>query len=288
VKKRTGAKFYLILRDIHPQSYHSLGCFRKFPVVYWYFYLKAQKAYKRADYIGCMSPGNIDYVHSIARGIEKSKVVLLPNWQKCQTIAPANHSVREKYRLQDKFVAIYGGNLAIGQGVENIIALAKRYIDSKDIVFLVVGKGIRKQFMMDEEKRNNLTNLLFLDFMPREEYNHLLRSADVGIISLNGKYTVPTCPSRIIGYMAMKIPVIAIINKGSDYGQYYIDNTGCGFWTDDVNDAQFHAAFDLLRRDKDYRMRRGESGYEYYLNHLTPGHICSSILDQIHESAGCF
>jgi hypothetical protein len=281
VKKKTGAVFYLILRDIHPDCFQ--GYIRKIPGVYLFFYLKAQKAYKKADYIGCMSPANIDYVCSIAPRIEKSKVVLLPNWQKYQAFAPIDYTVREKYRLQNKFVAIYGGNLSVGQGLENIIALAKHYIDCKDIVFLIVGKGIRKQFLVNEVKKNSLSNVLFVDFMPREEYNYLMKSADAGLVSLDKNYTVPTCPSRIIGYMSMKIPVIAMINKGNDYGKYYIDRAGCGFWTDDMNNPQIYAGFDRLYRDKDCRIKKGEAGYEYYLSHFTSECIYRDIMNQINH-----
>jgi glycosyltransferase involved in cell wall biosynthesis len=281
-KQNPTAKAYLILRDIHPQSTRDLGLYTKVTlIVYWFFYYKAQKAYRVADYIGCMSQGNIDYIAKIAPKIDKKKIVLLPNWQKIQPYTPADNSVREKYGLQNKFVAIYGGNLAVAQGLENIVILAKHYKGNVNIVFLIVGKGIRKQFLLDEVENNNLTNVKFLDYMPREEYENVMKSADIGIISLNKKYAVPTCPSRVIGYMAMKLPVIAMINANSDYGQFYIENAGCGFWTDDMANNQIFIDFEKLYKDLILRKQMGENGYKYCIKTLSSEKICDDITKQV-------
>lgn len=280
VKKKTNAKLYLILRDIHPHSLRSIGMCNN-PLMYNFLFSKAQKAYKTSDYIGCMSPANIDFTYSISPNIDKKKVVLLPNWQIYEEFIPADVSIREKYGLENKFVSLFGGTIGAGQAVWNIIKLAKHYKNNSNIIFLVVGKGIRKQMLIDMAKEADLSNILFLDFLPRDEYNDLLKSADIGIISLDERYKVPTCPSKIIGYMAMKIPVLAMINKGSDYGQFYIDRSGVGLWSDGANDEQMYSNFDKLYKDKDLRNKMGESGYNYYINNLTSEHTYELIMSQL-------
>jgi len=81
IKKRTNAKFYLILRDIYPQGAADIGLV-KLKAAYYYLRYLEQKTYKHADYIGCMSQGNIEYIASHNPDIPRSKLVLLPNWQK--------------------------------------------------------------------------------------------------------------------------------------------------------------------------------------------------------------
>ena len=62
LKKKYKSKLYLILRDIFPQNAVDLGMIKKEGLLYNFFRKKEQFLYKVADKIGCMSPGNIDYV----------------------------------------------------------------------------------------------------------------------------------------------------------------------------------------------------------------------------------
>ena len=162
IKKRTGAKYYILLRDIHPESK------RRFPtaetlervdvyeeckkpycaswLMYNYLYRKSQRGYRSADMIGCMSPGNMEFVKKIAPYVEDTKNVLLPNWYK-ETDKNGQDdfkALREKYGLTGKFVAIFGGTIGEGQAIWNIATLAKHYLSNDNIVFLIVGRGVKK------------------------------------------------------------------------------------------------------------------------------------------------
>ena len=63
IKKNTNALFYLILRDIYPQGAADIGLV-KFRFIYHYLRKLEILTYKTADIIGCMSPGNIEYIKS--------------------------------------------------------------------------------------------------------------------------------------------------------------------------------------------------------------------------------
>ena len=65
VKKRDGAKTYLLLKDIFPQNAVDLGMMSKTGLkglIYKYFRKKEKKLYAISDKIGCMSQANVDYV----------------------------------------------------------------------------------------------------------------------------------------------------------------------------------------------------------------------------------
>ena len=66
VKKKTGAKFYLILRDIHPQSVWSIGLLHN-KLEYIFLDRRARTGYQTADLIGCMSQGNIDFIKILSK-----------------------------------------------------------------------------------------------------------------------------------------------------------------------------------------------------------------------------
>lgn len=280
VKKKTKSKFYLILRDIHPHSCKSIGTCTN-PFIYKFLYGKAQKAYKYADYIGCMSKANVEFVKEIAPSIKKNKIVLLPNWQKHEPYITPNIDIRKKYGLENKFIAAFGGTIGVGQDLDSVVRLAEYYRENDSIAFLVVGKGIRKHILVDNVKVKKLNNVLILDFLPRNEYNDLLKSVDLGLISLDHNYKVPTCPSKIIGYMAMKVPVIAMVNKGSDYGQTYIKEPGCGLWSEDLDDKKMIENFEFFYNSKKDCKEYGEAGYNYYINHFTSENAYNNIMNSI-------
>lgn len=299
VVKHTGARFYILLRDIHPESrvripdpsvlkrtdvyeeckkpYVQLGIIRHS------LYRKAQKGYKKADLIGCMSKANIDFVKKIAPFVDNNIVKLLPNWYKEPetSVYFDNDAIRKKYGLTGKFVAIFGGNITIAQAVWNIATLAKYNLDKTDVVFLIVGKGDSKAILQDMAQRDGLTNIRFLDYMPREDYEQILKAADIGLISIDEKYKVPTCPSKIIGYMALKKPVLAMFNEGSDYGDYYMGGNTCGLWSTGLDHKKMFDNFDWLYSHPDEREKMGEAGYAYYKSNFDVKVVCVELCKQL-------
>ena len=295
IKRNQNANIYVILRDIQPEcadrkpSPEILNradvydeCKKPYgihPVARRLLYNKSQALYKIADMIGCMTPGNAEFVKRIAPYVDYNKLKVLPNWYaEPQHIAVDEEAVREKYNLKGKFVAIFGGNIGPQQAVWNIAQLAKMNIMKKDVVFLVVGKGVAKHTLENMARKDNLTNIMFLEYMPREEYEAVLETADIGIISLDEKYQVPTCPSKVIGYMALSKPVLAMFNKGSDYGEFYIDNPRCGLWSVNLDYKKMQENFDWYYNHPEERKRMGSSGYIYYKKHFSAEAI-AEILD---------
>jgi glycosyltransferase involved in cell wall biosynthesis len=283
VKRKANAHFYLILRDIHPQSMASIGLI-KWPFMYGFLARKAARGYELADRIGCMSQGNIDFVARDYPGLDRSKLVLLMNWQREEgDCTGARRNVREAHGLQDKFIVLFGGNIGVGQRIENIIKLARHYRDNLRIAFLVIGKGVKKAELERMAKEEQLHNIVFMGFMPREEYHEFVRSVDLGLISINENYAVPTCPSKLVSYMSMKVPVFAMINPGNDYGSL-IEAAGAGYWAVGSEDERVFALFDKLYADKALRTAMGESGFRYYRKHLTSERAYSNMMEQLN---GC-
>ena len=301
IVKHTGAKYYLLLRDIHPESK------RRFPtpetiartdvydeckkpysagkLMYSYLYKKSQKGYKKADLIGCMSPGNIEFVKKIAPYVPDSKVVLLPNWYK-ETPSDVRdlQGIRKKYDLEGKFVAIFGGTIGEGQAIWNIASLAKHNLENESVVFLIVGRGLKMGVLKQMAEIDHLTNMKFLDYMPREEYEAILATADLGLITIDEKFPVPTSPSKVIGYMALHQPVLAMINKKNDYGEFYLDASGCGLWSADLDYDKMYSQFDWFVNHPEERKQMGESGYAYYKTHFTVEFICSELCKQLYNA----
>ena len=204
VKKKTGAKFYMVLRDIHPQSSASLGEIKRQWMID-YLYRRSDLGYRLADVVGCMSQANIDFIQKEHRIPSTTKCRVLYNWMNYQPYVEEDFSdLREKYNLKGKFLVLFGGNIGQGQRVENIADLAKHYLSDKNVVFVIIGKGIKKDYLQQLAKEQGLDNILFLNYMPREDYLRFVKSADLGLISIHEKNAAPTCPSKALSYMSLK------------------------------------------------------------------------------------
>lgn len=279
VKKRTGAKSYLILRDIHPQSVWSIGLLHN-KLEYKFLDKKARVGYQTADIIGCMSQGNIDFIKSQYPGMEMGEGVILYNWVTEPPQTEPDATLRPRLGLDGKFVALFGGNLGKGQRIENIVFLAEHYLENKDIVFLIIAKGVEKDRLKQIAEEMHLTNIRFMDFMPQKDYLNLTKSVDLGLVSINENYRVPTCPSKAISYMAAGVPVFAMINPGSDYGQW-IEDIGAGYWTVGCEKERIVTLFDKLYADKDLRRRMSVAGKNYYMAHCTPERAYETMIEQM-------
>lgn len=280
VKKKTQAKFYLILRDIHPQSVASIGLIKN-KQMYNYLERRASKGYGIADKIGCMSQGNIDFVCTNYPTIDPEKVVLLYNWQKeSEQQIDGEDNIREKYNLDNKIVALFGGTIGYGQRVENLYDLAKHHKKREDVVFLIVGRGVEKDRLELMAKEEKLTNMMFLDFLPRDDYLTLVSSADIGLISINENYKVPTCPSKAVAYMALGIPIFAMINPNSDYGDF-IQDSGAGYWAVGNDKQNVYNNFDKIASSKTLRKQMSEAGRLFYLKKLTSEVAFRTMINQM-------
>ena len=96
VKKRDGAKTYLLLKDIFPQNAVDIGMMSKNGIkglIYKVFREKEKKLYRVSDYIGCMSQANVDYVLKHNPEINPEKVEICPN-----SVEVIDMSVDEKRR----------------------------------------------------------------------------------------------------------------------------------------------------------------------------------------------
>ena len=225
VKKRDGAKTYLLLKDIFPQNAVDIGLMSTDGIkglVYKHFRKKEKKLYAVSDYIGCMSQANVDYVINHNPEVDAKTVMVCPN-----SIDPVDMSctaeerliIREKYGIPaDKTVFVYGGNLGKPQDISFVLECVDKCKDNKNAFFLIAGNGTEfgkiESFISD----NHPDNLKLIQRLPKEDYDRMIGSCDVGLIFLDHRFTIPNFPSRLLSYMTAKLPVLACTDKNTDIG----------------------------------------------------------------------
>ena len=243
VKRRDNAKTYLLLKDIFPQNAVDIGMMSKSGIkghLYKFFRNKEKKLYGLSDYIGCMSPANVEYVKQNNPEIDDYRVEVCPN---CIEVvdksinAEERRSIRKKYDIPlEKRVFVYGGNLGKPQGIDFLIECLHSQENSKDNYFLIVGDGTEYGKIEEFVKSSNQNNIRLMKRLPQEDYDTMVGACDVGMIFLDHRFTIPNFPSRVLSYMQAKIPVLACTDPNTDIGKI-IEEAGFGSWceSNDVN-----------------------------------------------------
>lgn len=281
-RKNTRCIFYLILRDIHPEGAKFIGL-DKIKPVYAYFRKIEKNLYQLADFIGCMSPKNISFIAEKNPTINIKKLRLLPNWEEVCKYEEADKNIRSKYNLGDKFIVLYGGNIGIPQNLRILLKLAERKKTLKDVIFLIIGKGTEKVKLMKQAKKMNLNNVCFMDFIPRDDYNNLMKLCDIGFISLHPKVPIPNIPSKTLGYFQAKLPILAVTDSITDYGKFMLDKSQSGLWSLATDFEKLCVNFDKLYYDPILRKQMGENGYNYFLKNFTTDKAYSEIITACKE-----
>jgi len=216
-----------------------------------------------------MSYGNIKYVLK-HNNIDKNKLEILLNWGKItydNELLSINY--RKKYKLGNKFVAVFGGNIGLPQELEFLLELAKEYKERDDIVFLIVGKGAEKQRIINIIKSEKLSNVIIKDMMQRDEYNSLLKQCNIGLINLNRKFTIPNIPSKTVAYFKAAIPILASTDKNTDYKNLLLKKARAGLWSETGDLKTYKNNFEKLFKDKELREELGNNGRKYFENNLS-------------------
>lgn len=232
LKKLFGCRTYLMLKDIFPQNAVDLGMFSEKGLIYQYFRMQEKKLYHVSDTIGCMSPANVEYVLNHNPTVSKNQVEICPNGiipHEKENRENDKRAVREKYGIPDQaIVYLYGGNLGKPQGIPFLVQCLKRLKNDSNRFFIVCGSGSEYGLLEDFIKQDNPCNVRLISFLPKTEYDELVKGCDVGLIFLDHRFTIPNFPSRALSYMEYSIPILACTDTATDMGRIAVKN-GFGF-----------------------------------------------------------
>lgn len=235
VKKRDNAKSYLLLKDIFPQNAVDLNKFSDKGPIYQYFRFKEKRLYQDSDYIGTMSEGNSRFLLEHNKFINENIVEVNPNSIKINLSNKISElekeKIRNKYGIErDKLVMLYGGNLGAPQGIDFLLEIIKRLEAENDVSLLIIGSGTEYKKIEQHLKDDRVRNTRLYSYVPKNEYTQIEQCADVGLVFLDSRFTIPNIPSRMLGYLQAGLPILAATDTNTDFKNIIVDN-GFGKWS---------------------------------------------------------
>ena len=275
---------YLILWDIFPQNAVDIGLIQN-KLIYKFFKKSEKNMLLAYNKIFCMSSGNVKYMEENYSFLDRNNIELLKNWAKIKPlISEDKENIRKKYGYTVKdFIAVFGGNMGKPQKLENILELAHRLQEYKNIKFLFIGNGTEKERLEEIVKSKLLTNTQFFNQIPRLDYEILVSACDLGLVSLDERFTVPNFPSKTTDYFKLGLPIFASLDQCSseDYGKFLTTEAKAGVYGQAGNINDLKQKFLLLYNDQNLRQKLGNNGRYYYENNLSVEKAYDTIMNEL-------
>lgn len=242
LKRGSGCKGYLILRDIFPEWAVDMGLMGR-GLPYRFFKVIERYQYSVADTIGVQTPANLAYLQAWASR-PRRKLEVLQNWLAEAPNTGCSLSVAAG-PLAGRTIFVYAGNMGVAQGMDILLDLAARLRHRRDLGFLFVGRGSDAARLAADAAARGLDNVVFHDELEPWEIPGLFAQCHFGIVSLDPRHKTHNIPGKFLTYMQAGLPVLARINPGNDLSDL-IERDGVGrVCTDNTVDTLQRLAEDM-------------------------------------------
>ena len=201
------AKHYYHFMDIHPEIGRISGEFSN-PLMF--------KLLQKVDSYVC---SKADRIFVLSEDM-KNTLVSRPNCRNIRVSVLQNFDLTDSKELTDSpptqyrkpdnvFRVIFAGNIGRFQNLEAIVE-AFLEADDKQIQLVLLGDGKLKKRLHDRVVDTKSNSVLFFPHQSVEDANKIIRNADMGLISLTPGIYQYAYPTKLISYLSVGCPVIAL------------------------------------------------------------------------------
>lgn len=274
-------KSLLIYWDFFP--IHNQQISNKVPTILMPILKKIEKMLVNSfSDVACMSPANLLFFDKYFDSNPKQNRFILPIWTSYLKLEksikqPLFDSSVYGYG-NSNIIVTFGGQLVEGRGLETLIKAIKiARLSNNKIKLLVCGDGQLRDMVEDFSSEEPLA-CSYLGKLPREEYLNVLSYSDIGVVATVENVDSPTYPSKSLDYMAASIPIVASVEKKSDFG-LVLESNNFGLSCDAGNSKALAKLLTILAENPRLRDEMGKNGLKF----LNDFHSVSKIVNTILE-----
>jgi len=277
LSKKLKIPIYFWVQDLWPESVEVAGQIKNRLILKSLDKL-TRWVYKNSKKILIQSEGFREYI--VSQGIESDKIIYYPNSTEAlyDIIKPSE----EVLKLMPKvpFSIMFAGNIGESQDFENIIEVANRLkVKCKDIHFIILGNGRKKEYVEHKIKEYNLeSNFHLLGSYPAEMMPHFFSCADALLVTLKkSRIFSLTIPSKVQSYLACGKPIIAGLNGE---GAKVIKESNSGVVASSGNSEKLmEAILKLYNMPLKEREKLGRNARNYYEDNFEREKLLDKLLD---------
>jgi colanic acid biosynthesis glycosyl transferase WcaI len=259
--------FVFEVQDLWPESAIALGELHRPSLIRLATSLE-ERCYQHARRIVAVSDGIYERLGE--RGYSADKLALIENGSNTMLFHPqpeAGARLRAQWRLQDKFIALYGGIMGLAQGIETLVETARLLVGEPDVHFILVGDGPRRQAIEDLANLYQLPNLTLLSGQPLAAMPAHLSAADVALVPLrNLELFRGVRPTKMFDAWACQRPTIV---SAVGEPRRLMEEAGAGLAAQPEDPADIAQAILALRDDPEKRRQCGLNGQKYVADHYS-------------------
>ncbi len=194
------------------------------------------------------------------KGAPPQKVAVIPDWADSALIAPGPK--RNPFSLAhgwaDQFVVMHSGNMGVSQNLETLVEAAASLKDLPDLLFILIGDGVKKPSLQAQAEQFHLENVRFLPYQPKEALSDVFASADCFIVSLKEGMAGYIMPSKIYGILAAGRPYVAAVEEACDVTRI-THRYQCGLLAKPADPQDLAEKIHTLYQDQSLAKRLGEN-----------------------------
>lgn len=263
------------LQDILPEAAVHVGLIRnKFAIRV--FEALEKFAYRTAHTISVITEEFADNL--VGKGVPRDKITCIPNWANVNFIRPLpkeGNAFRAEHKLNDKFVVLYSGNIALTQDLKTVLKAAKLLQHIPDIEFVIVGDPQALDELRQFATAENLDNILLLPFQEREKLPEMLAAADVGLILQKRNVISFNMPSKSLVLLASGRPIIASVPLTGTAARV-VQQSGGGVVVKPQNPKALADAILDLYQNPEKAASLGQQGREYAVKNYSFQRVLNS------------
>ena len=191
----------------------------------------------------------------VVRGVAGDKIEVITNGVDLAGFCPRDKDAELSacFDLEGTFVAGYVGTHGMAHALETILEAAarvKKMGGGDGYRFILLGNGARKQALMERTAQMGLTNVVFIDSVPKAEVARYWSILDVSIIHLRKTELFTTViPSKLFECMGMGIPVLhGVAGESAEI----VEKEGVGLTFEPENVAELCDKLEAMRRDETF------------------------------------
>ena len=285
-----GAKFLFEVRDLWPKFAVAVGVLTSPTLIRMSEWLE-RFLYRRADRVMVNSPGFVEHVALRLRAKSTpsaqggdTPITLVPNGADPSMFDPGDDGAqfRRSHGLQNKFVALYAGAHGMSNDLGIVLESARLLADKKKIQIVLLGDGKEKPALQTRAKEMNLTNVTFIDSIPKSEMPSALAAADacIAILKPLEEYKT-TYPNKVFDTMAAGRPLALAIDGVI---REVVEAAGCGIYAEPGSPSALSEAIRKLASDEKKARQMGLAGrahLEKYFSRAAIGEQLIELLESL-------
>ncbi len=216
----------LQLEDLYPEAAVAAGVLRQGAAANFFDWM-ARFQYRRAAHISVIADSFRENL--LARNLSPERITLIPCWADADVVRPMprENAFRSQHTAGRSFLVLYAGNIGLTSSLEDVLSAAAQLKNDPDVGFLIVGEGVKKPSLEAFARANELQNVTFLPYQPRELLPEVMASADLSLVTLNSDSAQSSLPSKVFTIMASARAVLAITPPQSELARL-VAEAGCG------------------------------------------------------------